>query len=347
MPPRQGKHKRAARVIGDPNDPEGFGVWVGRYLEWLRVRNYSPRTAQNAQSSLALFVEWCEARSLTQPAELTKPILERYQQYLHLLRRPDGRPRLSFRSQHVRLTAVRGFFKWLVKQNALPSNPASELELPRLPMRLPRDVLTVDETLRVLEQPDIGTAVGVRDRAIVEVLYATGVRRSELVRLRHSDVDEERGTLMVREGKGRRDRMLPVGERALAWIARYVRDVRPSLVVPPDPGVLFLTTLGEGLTPDYLTQQVRRYVRDAELGKGGACHIFRHAMATHMLEGGADVRFIQEMLGHVRLDSTEIYTRVSIKKLQAIHAATHPAAKLAKCAADDAESEPGAKRERS
>jgi integrase/recombinase XerD len=334
MPPKQGKHKRAPRQIGDPHDPQGFGVWVGRYLEWMRIRNYSPRTTGNAESSLSLFVEWCEARSLLRPVELTKPILERYQQYLHLLRRPDGRPRLSFRSQHVRLTAVRGFFKWLVKQNVLTSNPASELELPRLPMRLPRDVLSVDEVERVLEQPDVRTAVGVRDRAILEVLYSTGVRRSELVKLRQSDVDEERGTLMVREGKGRRDRMLPIGERALGWIGRYARDVRPSLVMPPDCGVLFLTTLGEGLTPDYLTQQVRRHVVNAELGKSGACHIFRHAMATHMLEGGADVRFIQEMLGHVRLDSTEIYTRVSIKKLKAIHAATHPAAKLAKCGDD-------------
>jgi integrase/recombinase XerD len=337
MPPRQGKKQRAPRQIGDPHDPQGFGVWVRRYLEWMRVRNYSPRTVSNAESSLALFVEWCEARSLLRPVELTKPILERYQQYLHLLRRPDGRPRLSFRSQHVRLTAVRGFFKWLVKQNVLVSNPASELELPRLPMRLPRDVLTVDEVERVMEQPDTRTAVGARDRAILEVLYSTGVRRSELVHLRQSAVDEERGTLMVREGKGRRDRMIPIGERALGWVTRYVRDVRPSLVMPPDPGILFLTTLGEGLTPDWLTQQVRRYVKNAELGKSGACHIFRHTMATLMLEGGADVRYIQEMLGHANLDSTEIYTHVSIKKLVAIHAATHPGAKLAKCAAEDAE----------
>jgi integrase/recombinase XerD len=334
MPPKQGKKRRAPRRIGDPHDPEGFGVWVARYLEWLRMRNYSPRTATNVESSLGLFVEWCEARSLLRPVELTKPILERYQHHLYLLRRPDGRPQLSFRSQHVRLTAVRGFFRWLVKQNVLPSNPASDLELPRLPHRLPRDVLTVDEVERVMEQPALGTAVGVRDRAILEVLYSTGIRRSEVVKLRRADVDEERGTLMVREGKGRRDRMVPIGERALGWVTRYVRDVRPSLVVPPDPGMLFLTTLGEPLTPDWLTQQVRRYVQAAELGKRGACHIFRHTMATLMLEGGADVRYIQEMLGHTHLDSTEIYTRVSIRKLRAIHAATHPGAKLAKCDGD-------------
>ena len=138
MPPKQGKKKKAPRVIGDPHDPEGFGVWVRRYLEWLAVRNYSPRTVGNAESSLRLFVEWCAARSLARPVELTKPILERYQRHLYHLRRPDGRPQLSFRSQHVRLSAVRGFFRWLVKQNVLSANPASELELPRLPARLPR-----------------------------------------------------------------------------------------------------------------------------------------------------------------------------------------------------------------
>jgi integrase/recombinase XerD len=339
MPPKQGKKRRPRRRIGDPHDPDGFGVWVGRYLEWLRVRNYSPRTATNVESSLALFVQWCEARSLLRPVELTKPILERYQHHLYLLRRPDGRPQLSFRSQHVRLSAVRGFFRWLVKQNVLPSNPASDLELPRLPHRLPRDVLTADEVEQVMEQPDLRTAVGLRDRAILEVLYSTGIRRSELVKLRRADVDDERGTLMVREGKGRRDRMVPIGERALGWVTRYVRDVRPSLVVPPDPGMLFLTTLGEPLTPDWLTQQVRRYVQGAELGKSGACHIFRHTMATLMLEGGADVRYIQEMLGHTHLDSTEVYTRVSIRKLRAIHAATHPGAKLAKCGDGDGSDE--------
>jgi integrase/recombinase XerD len=247
------------------------------------------------------------------------------------LLRPDGRPQLSFRTQHVRLTSVRGFFKWLTRQNALPSNPASELDLPRLPHRLPRDVLTAEEVERVLSQPDVRAPVGVRDRAILELLYSTGVRRSELVSLRLTDVDPERGTVMIREGKGRRDRMVPVGERALAWIERYTRDIRPELVVLPDCGALFLTTLGESLTPDYLTQQVRRFVLGAELGKSGSCHLFRHTMATLMLEGGADVRYIQEMLGHVHLDSTEVYTRVSIRKLRAIHEATHPGAKLAKC----------------
>jgi integrase/recombinase XerD len=326
MPARQGTHRKPKRPIGDPSEPGGFGALVAEYLEALRVRNASPRTVENNERSLRLFVDWCEARSLTRPREVTKPILERYQRHLYHYRTERGGRPLSFRTQHVHLTAVRGFFKWLTRQNHLLSNPASEIELPRLGQRLPTAVLTRAEVEKVLAEASPATAVGLRDRAILETLYATGVRRSELVGLRLYDLDRERGTLLVRQGKGQRDRMIPIGERALGWIGRYLEEVRPALVMLPDEGFLFLTTLGEPLTPDFLTQSVRRYVLGAGIGKSGSCHLFRHTMATLMLEGGADIRYIQEMLGHAHLDSTEVYTRVSIRKLCAIYRATHPAA---------------------
>jgi len=152
--------------------------------------------------------------------------------------------------------------------------------------------------------------------------------------------------LMVRQGKGKKDRMLPIGERALAWIERYVGDVRPELVMPPDPGTLFLTNQGEAFSPAHLTRLVRMYVAAAETNKQGACHLFRHTMATLMLENGADIRYIQEMLGHAELTTTQIYTRVSIKQLQAVHALTHPAAKLegARAAAEADEVEASSER---
>jgi integrase/recombinase XerD len=329
VPARQGKRRKPKRVIGDPHEPDGFGEWVPKYLEWLRIRNYSPRTVTNAESSLALFVGWCEDRGLGKPREVTRAILERYQRHLYYARKPDGKP-LSFRSQRVRLVPVRGLYKWLVRQHVLPSNPASELDLPRLPQRLPQAVLSEPEVEVVLGQADLRSAIGVRDRAMLEVFYSTGVRRRELSRLRVVDLDTERGTLMVRQGKGRKDRMIPIGERAIWWVERYLEQVRPELVMPPDEGWLFLTTLGEPLTPDWLTQRVRGYVQGAELGKKGSCHLFRHTMATLMLENGADIRHIQEMLGHAHLESTQVYTRVAIQKLQAIHAATHPGARLRK-----------------
>ena len=216
---------------------------------------------------------------------------------------------------------------WLVRQNYLLANPASELELPKLEKRLPKHVLTIAEADCVLCQPDTDGDLGVRDRAILETLYSTGMRRMELIGLCIYDLDVDRGTIMIRQGKGKKDRMVPIGERALDWIDRYVTDVRPTLVLEPDNGTLYLTSQGEAFSPNRLTQLARTYVNAAELGKTGACHLFRHTMATLMLEGGADVRFIQEMLGHASLETTQIYTQVSIRRLKQIHAMTHPSAK--------------------
>ena len=223
---------------------------------------------------------------------------------------------------------VRALFRWLVRQNVLLSNPASELELPRAEKRLPKHVLTVSEAESVLAMPNVSTATGMRDRAILETFYSTGMRRMELVGLSIFDLDAERGTVMVRQGKGKKDRMVPIGERAIAWVDKYVRDVRPNMVTNANETALFLTHLGEPFSPDRMTQLVREYVDAAEVGKRGSCHLFRHTMATLMLENGADIRFIQEMLGHAELSTTQIYTQVSIRRLKAIHAATHPGAKL-------------------
>lgn len=179
-----------------------------------------------------------------------------------------------------------------------------------------------------------------RDRAAFVVVRG---RRSRIANKRRrstrgsfDSLDQERGTLMVRQGKGKKDRMVPIGERAIAWLARYLNDARPQLVLPPDPSTLFLTQEGEEISCHRLTQLVREHVIAADMGKSGACHLFRHTCATLMLEGGADIRYIQEMLGHVELSTTQIYTQVSIRKLKAVHTLTHPGAKLERAAGDAA-----------
>ena len=321
--PKKGQ-KLAKRIVGDLSDPLGFAALRDNYLEALQVQNYSPRTIENRLSYLNAFVIWCEDRELKRPEEITKPILERYQKHLLHTKKRDGKP-LSFRAQHARLVPLRAFFKWLCRQNILLSNPASDLVLPRLEKRLPKHVLSMKEVETVLNVPDVTTSQGIRDRAILEVLYSTGIRRSELAHLQLYDLDTERGTLMVRLGKGKKDRMVPIGERAIAWVERYCEDVRPLLVGLFDDNTLFLTHLGEAFTPNRLTQLVRETIQKADIGKSGSCHLFRHACATLMLENGADVRFIQAMLGHAKLETTEIYTHVSIRKLKAVHEMTHPA----------------------
>ncbi len=324
--PRKGE-RRPKPVIGDPSDPQGFCVLAKAFFDWMRLKNYSDRTIENREVYLNYFTIWCEERSLNQPTEVTRPVLERYQRYLYYYRKKNGQP-LSFRSQHARLVPVRAFFKWLTKNNYTLYNPASELELPKLENRLPKHVLTEREVEQIMNLPDINDPIGIRDRAMLETLYSTGMRRMELINVKLYDIDADRGTVMIRQGKGKKDRMVPVGDRALAWLNKYIHEVRPSLVIDPDDGTLFLTKLSDAFSRNRLSQLVRNYVDTADIGKRGSCHLFRHTMATLMLENGADIRFIQQMLGHARLDTTQIYTQVSIRMLKEIHAATHPAAKL-------------------
>ena len=310
--------------IGDINDPESLYNAMRRFLQWQAEKNYSPKTIESREVYLRYFIQWCDDRGLDQPQEITKPIIERYQRYLFLYRKKNGEP-LSTRSQQVRVVPIRAWFKWLARQNHILYNPASDIEMPRLERRLPKHILTVDESEAIINQPDTTKPTGIRDRAILETLYSTGIRRMELINLKLFDIDNDRGTVMVRQGKGRKDRMIPIGERALKWIEKYQIDVRPELSTPNDEGVLFLTHLSDAFTPNRLTQMVRDYIDAADIGKRGSCHLFRHTMATLMLENGADVRFIQAMLGHVSLETTQIYTQVSIRKLKDIHTATHPA----------------------
>lgn len=307
------------------NDAQGFAARAEQFFEWMRFTNYSERTVENRQVYLKFFFDWCEERGVMRPSEVTKPILERYQRYLYHYLNPRTDQPLSFRSQFTRLVPIRAFFKWLARHNHILYNPAGEIDMPRLERRLPRYVLNESEAERVINQPDMRTPIGVRDRAILETFYSTGMRRMELVKLCVYNIDTERGTVMIRQGKGKKDRMIPIGERALLWIQKYLYEVRPQLLPNRSDATVFLTAAGDPFDPGRLTQLVRTYVNAANVGKKGACHLFRHTMATLMLEHGADIRFIQEMLGHVELSTTQIYTQVSIRKLKEIHTLTHPA----------------------
>lgn len=308
-------------------DPAGMEVAISDFVESLAVHNYAPTTIEGRAYHLRRFNAWCIERSLLRPSEITRPILERYQRWLFHYRRPDGRP-LSFRSQAQTLIAVRGLFRFLTRQGRILMNPAADLDMPKEEKRLPRAVLTAQEADQILNQPNVHDLLGLRDRAMLEVLYSTGIRRRELTNLLVHDLDINHETIFVRLGKGRKDRIVPVGERALAWACKYLYEARPRIVIEPDCSRLFLGREGGPLSPAALGELVHDYVKASGVGKPGACHIFRHTMATLMLEGGADVRFIQEMLGHANLQTTQIYTRVSIQKLKAIHDATHPGAKL-------------------
>jgi integrase/recombinase XerD len=318
------KKPQASTRAPEAAQTSGLYPYLLAFLEWSAARAYSPRTTALRADQLKRFLRWCAERGLERPQDITRPILERYRRHLYHYRKTNGEP-LSFATQQQRLLPLRAFFKWLARENYILSNPASELELPRLPRRLPAQVLSAEEIEAVLAQTRQQGECGVRDRAILETLYSTGIRRAELVNLRLYDIDLKNGTLFVRQGKGQKDRYVPLGARAGHWISRYLEEVRPALLSGPDAGYLYLHEFGEPFEKNRLTDLVKRYLRAAGIDKPGACHLFRHAMATQMLANGADIRFIQAILGHAQLSTTEIYTHVSIGKLQEIHALTHPA----------------------
>lgn len=319
---------RSERVAGllAPSDPDSLAAWLRRYLDALTVQHRSLNDVRTRRSKLAHFHAWCTERGIERPEQVTHAHMQRFQAYLFRYRKANGKP-LAINGQRIALFTIEMCFRWLVRQRVLESNPAADLDLPKRTDDL-REPLTLDEMETVLALPDIETVDGLRDRSCLELFYATGIRRVELTNLHQSDLDRTRGTLHVRLGKGKKDRFVPIGERALAWVTKYEREARPMVLVDPTVKHLFLNQYGQPLSPDGLSWRVRDYFKQAGITKRGACHLFRHTMATAMLDNGADIRHVQEILGHGQITSTQRYTHVSIARLHAVHAATHPAARL-------------------
>jgi integrase/recombinase XerD len=316
--------------VGPAHDPRSLYalllllLLLLRFVVWRRERNWSETTLKTQTHHQYRFIVWASEHGLNYASDITRPILERYQRHLYQYRKKNGEP-LSPRTQRTALQPVQVWFKWLTQQNLILANPAADLELPRLEKRLPRTILSVEQVEDVLNHCDLTTAQGIRDRTLMELLWSTGIRRGEVSALDLYSVDGSRNILTIVQGKGKQDRVIPVGERALWWLQRYLSHVRPEILVSPECKALFLAMDGvAGLTANGITHAVVPYLRAAGIEKG-SCHLFRHAMATQMLENGADLRWIQAMLGHRSVESTQIYTQVSIRALQAVHASTHPA----------------------
>ena len=305
---------------------------IARHLAHLRALGYTPATLASRAWHLDLFRAWAEERGATRLDELTPALVARWQRHLSRHRKADGQP-LGSNTQRTRLSSLRMFGRWIARERLLDADPVAELIMPRVGHPLPKGWLSAAQAETVLALPKLDgrrPVPALRDRAILETLYSTGLRRMELTRLTVPDVDFAGGALLVRQGKGRKDRVIPIGERALAWVEKYLADSRPQLARCGDEaGALFVTEQGAPLTVSHLSALVTRYVTRAGFAKAGSCHLFRHTCATLMLEHGADIRHVQEQLGHACLQTTQVYTHVSIRKLKEVHAATHPGAKLA------------------
>ena len=204
-------------------------------------------------------------------------------------------------------------------------DPAKDVELPKSEERLPTSVLTIEEVESLLNVPDVKTDLGLRDRAIMETLYSSGIRCGELIALDVYDINTEREIVTVRLGKGKKDRIVPIGERAISWVEKWIDDIRPRLLKDSADQALFVSKNGRRLGPNYMSNLVKRYMTSVGITYRGACHLLRHTAATLMMENGADLRSLQEFLGHAQLSTTQIYTHISIQRLQEVHRRTHPA----------------------
>ena len=296
-----------------------------QYLQTMRMRNCSERTILCWQYKLKRFVNWLSERSIDCMSEVTPDLMAAYRRSLFHYRNPRTGQSLKFETQASYLIPVCRWFDWMKGQAIIESDPTTRIELPKSEERLPTSVLTIDEVESLLNAPDIKTKLGLRDRAMMETFYSSGIRCGELIALDVYDINLDREILTVRQGKGNKDRVVPIGTRALSWIEKWLSDIRPDMVSKSSAEALFVSKNGRRLGPNYVSNVVKRYLNAIGVTYRGSCHLLRHTAATLMMENGADLRSLQEFLGHARLNTTQIYTHVSIKRLQEVHRKTHPA----------------------
>ena len=262
------------------------------------------------------YVEFLEAHAVTKLDAIADAQVSKYLQMLYEIG-------LSPRSVSRNLTAIKGLYKFLIAEELLTKNPVEIVELPKLSRPLP-DVLHQHEIEKILNQPDSAKPLGLRDRAILETLYATGMRVSELISLKQQDIMRTEGIVRV-FGKGSKERLVPIGKPALDWIAKYQKNARAELAkTGRGKDVVFLNARGGPMSRMAIWNIVREYTNDAGIKKEIHPHTFRHSFATHLLEGGADLRAVQEMLGHAFIVTTQIYTHIDREYLKEVHKTFHP-----------------------
>jgi integrase/recombinase XerD len=234
-------------------------------------------------------------------------------------RHAESRPTTANR----RLAALRRFYAWALREHRSPRDPCLTLVAAKQPPRLPK-TLSEAQVEALLRAPDVDAARGLRDRAMLETLYATGLRVSELVGLRALEVSLNEGVVRVVQGKGGKDRLVPLGAEAAHWIERYSREARPELTGAKVSDALFVTARAQAMTRQAFWQIVKKYAAQADIHAPLSPHVLRHAFATHLLNHGADLRVVQMLLGHADISTTQIYTHVARERLKALHAAHHP-----------------------
>lgn len=296
--------------------PSPLDLWVDRFVAFIAAeRGLSANTVRAYAGDLARLVEHAAAAGVREPAGLTPEVLRGF-----LV--AERRRGLGPRSQARAASALRSFGRYLVLERVVAVSPAAEVQVTGGPAPLPR-APGVDEMRILLDAPPADTAVGRRDRAMLELLYGVGLRVSELVRLRAANLDLEANCVRV-VGKGSRERVVPLGRPAHGRLQEYLSLGRPVLAATPSRAEIFLSRRGTGLTRQAVWKLLKKYLRMASLDPRVSPHSLRHAFATHLLDGGADLRAVQAMLGHADIATTQIYTHVAPRRLREVHRRYHP-----------------------
>lgn len=296
---------------------------VRRYLNAMTATGRSPHTVRGAKSALKELVAFLGTAEVDHVEQINHDVLLRYRETLSWRLTHKGAP-LSPRSQSELLGHLRAFCRWMVAQDWLVADPSKRIPNPRKPQQLPKAILDEAEVQTILAQPDLHTATGYRDRVILEVLYSSAIRRAELAHIQLDDVDTGHGFLIVRKGKNRKDRAVPIGANVCALLDSYIAGVRADWPGAGQDRHLFLNRFGQGMGPNAVWQVVRKYSRAANIDRAVSTHTFRHSCATHMLRAGAPIRHLQEMFGHASVETTQVYTRLTITDLKAVHRRYHP-----------------------
>jgi integrase/recombinase XerD len=295
---------------------------IQEYLKSLKVQNLAARTIKEAAWRLGKFTAYMESRGVAGITGITKEVIVSYriEQYerINQMGRPNG-----VRHQNMLLATVKQFTRWLWECDYIVSDPAKDIRYAKQPKSLPRGILTPTEARKILHAPDTKSVIGYRDRTILEILYTSGIRKDELVRLTLDDVDYNDGFLRV-FGKGRKERMVPLGRIACRYLENYIKSVRPELIRDPYEKTVFLSLRHRPLSKNMVWELTKRHAKKAKIPKNVHPHTFRHTCATQMLRNKAHIRAVQELLGHSSLDSTQVYTHVSITDLKEIHKSCHP-----------------------
>lgn len=296
---------------------DNASIMLDRFIRQLSVeKGTSPNTVRAYGTDLTGYIEWAERAGLD-PLRLSHREIRLYLAEL-------DRAGYARRTIARRLSSVRAWFGYLSREGLVPTDPSLALLSPKLPARLPR-LVPGDVVDRLLQAPDTSTAIGIRDVAVLELLYATGARVAELAGMHIADADLSQGQVSVL-GKGSKQRIVPLHAVAVSAIRRYIQEARPALALKPGEEHLFLSSRGNPLSADAIRRMFKTYVVQVGAASDLSPHAMRHTFATHLLDGGADLRTVQELLGHVALTTTQIYTHVSTKRLKDVHRNTHPRA---------------------